>query len=183
MTAKTFDPDAMFKLIRQSTGPAPVHLWDPPFCGDIDMRIASDGTWYYQGTPVGRKAMVRLFSSVLRLDEDGCYYLVTPVEKLRIKVDDCPFVAVLLDVQGCEQKQKLVFTTNTEEQVTASVEHPLLLETDPDTSEPHPRLHCRSNLYALINRNVFYQLADLAVFEAAGEKPGVWSQGCFFPFD
>ncbi|MDT8429487.1 MAG: DUF1285 domain-containing protein [Pseudomonadales bacterium] len=182
MSTTGFDADALFKQIRQSTGPAPVHLWNPPFCGDIDMRIASDGTWYYQGTPVGRKAMVKLFSSVLRLDEDGCYYLVTPVEKVRIRVDDCPFVAVLLDVQGQGHDQELVFTTNTEEKVVAGAENPLLLETDPETAMPHPRLLCRSNLYALINRNVFYQLADLSTQESSAGKPGVWSRGCFFHF-
>lgn len=178
MTDKEPNPDSLVRAIRQTRGPAPVHLWNPPFCGEIDMRIASDGTWYYQGSPIGRKAMVKLFSSVLRLDEDGCYYLVTPVEKVRIRVDDCPFAVVLMDVEGEGREQRLLFTTNTDEVVVAGPEHPLQLHSDPVSGEPHPLLLCRSNLQGLLSRNVFYQLVDLVVPE--GKESGVWSQGRFF---
>lgn len=182
-TPKSFSPEALVREIRQDRGPAPVHLWDPPFCGDIDMRIGSDGSWYYQGSPLRRAAMVRLFSSVLRLDDDGCHYLVTPVEKLRIQVDDCPFVATLLDHSGADSEQSLVFTLNTGETVTADSDHRIHVD-ESDDGEPHPVLHVRDGLNALISRNVFYTLVELASESQDGEEeplPGVWSGGEFFP--
>lgn len=179
-----FDPAGMAMAIKQVKGPAPVHLWNPPFCGDIDMRIAADGTWYYQNSPIRRPAMVRLFSSVLRLDPDGCYYLVTPVEKVRIRVDDCPFVAQLLEVEGsvADGSQKLTFITNTEERILADSEHPILVDTPGQSKEPHPRILCRSNLYALISRNVYYQLAELVQQKRVNGRDitGVWSAGEFY---
>ncbi|HLT03342.1 MAG TPA: DUF1285 domain-containing protein [Pseudomonas sp.] len=163
-------------------GLPPVHLWNPPFCGDIDMRIARDGTWYYLGTPIGRKPMVKLFSSVLRKDGDD-YFLVTPVEKLGIRVDDAPFVAVALEVEGDGERQRLRFTTHVDDTVVAGAEHPLRVAQDPATGEPAPYLHVRANLEALIHRNVFYQLVELAVErESEGRRClGVWSDGVFFP--
>ncbi|MDM3884547.1 DUF1285 domain-containing protein [Pseudomonas sp. BCRC 81390] len=163
-------------------GLPPVHLWNPDFCGDIDMRIARDGTWYYLGTPIGRKPMVRLFSTIIRRDGDA-YYLVTPVEKVGIRVDDAPFVAVALDVQGEGEQQVLRFTSNVEDQVEAGPANPLRVVTDPQTQEPSPYVLMRSNLDALIHRNVFYQLVELAVpREIDGEEwLGVWSHGVFYP--
>ena len=172
----------LFAQIPKSKGLPPVHLWNPDFCGDIDMRIARDGTWYYQGTPIGRKPMVRLFSTILRRDGDD-YFLITPVEKVGIKVDDAPFVAVVLDVTGEGETQVLRFVTNVEDETQAGVDHPLRVLIDPGTQEPAPYIHVRSNLEALIHRNVFYQLVELAVTrEIDGQRwLGVWSDGVFFP--
>ncbi|MEN4827168.1 DUF1285 domain-containing protein [Pseudomonas sp. P39-UII1] len=168
--------------IPKHKGLPPVHLWNPDFCGDIDMRIARDGTWYYLGTPIGRKPMVRLFSTIIRRDGDD-YFLITPVEKVGIRVDDAPFVAVTLDVQGSGEQQVLSFTSNVEDQVEAGPENPLRVETDPVTQEPSPYVLMRNNLEALIHRNVFYQLVELAVpREIDGEEwLGVWSHGAFYP--
>ncbi|WP_448681945.1 DUF1285 domain-containing protein [Pseudomonas nicosulfuronedens] len=163
-------------------GLPPVHLWNPDCCGDIDMRIARDGTWYYLGTPIGRKPMVRLFSTIIRRDGDD-YFLVTPVEKCGITVDDAPFVAVTLAVEGEGEQQVLRFTTNVEDEVVADAAHPIRVELDPQTQEPSPYVLVRVNLEALIHRNVFYQLVELAVpREIDGvEWLGVWSSGQFFP--
>ena len=125
-------------------GPAPVHLWDPPFCGDMDMLIARDGTWIHEGRAIRRAALVELFASVLKLDEEGDYYLVTPVEKVRIRVEDCPFVAVDMDVEGEGRQQNLIFTTNIGERVVAGEGHRLSFPVHPDSGEPHPVLHVRS---------------------------------------
>lgn len=167
--------------IPSAKGLPPVHLWNPDFCGDIDMRIARDGTWYYLGTPIGRKPMVRLFSTIIRREGDA-YFLVTPVEKVGIQVDDAPFVAVLLDVQGQGEQQVLSFTTNVDEQVLAGPDHPLRVVTDPVTGEPSPYVRVRSNLEALVHRNVFYQLVELAVPRLIDgqEWLGVWSAGEFY---
>ena len=166
----------------EGKGLPPVHLWNPPFCGDIDMRIARDGTWYYLGTPIVRKPMVKLFSSVLRKDGDD-YFLVTPVEKVGIRVDDAPFVAVTLALEGDGEQQRLRFTTQVDDEVVAGAAHPLRVELDCDSGEPSPYLRVRANLDALIHRNVFYQLVELAVErEIDGQLwLGVWSDGEFFP--
>jgi hypothetical protein len=168
--------------IPKAKGPAPVHLWNPDFCGDIDMRIARDGTWYYQGTPIGRKPMVRLFSTIIRRDGDA-YFLVTPVEKVGIQVDDVPFVAVTLEVLGSGEQQILRFTSNVDDQAEAGVDHPLRVQVDPATQEPAPYILMRTNLEALIHRNVFYQLVELAVPRQIDgqEWLGVWSHGQFYP--
>jgi hypothetical protein len=166
----------------EGKGLPPVHLWHPAFCGDIDMRIARDGTWYYMGTPIGRKPMVKLFSTIIRRDGDK-YVLVTPVEMVGIQVDDAPFVAVSLQVEGQGEQQVLRFTSNVEEEIVAGAEHPLRVAIDPHSAEPAPYVHVRSNLEALIHRNVFYQLVELAVTrEIDGQNwLGVWSSGVFFP--
>ncbi|NWB38871.1 DUF1285 domain-containing protein [Pseudomonas sp. E6002] len=179
------DPAKANDLLAQlpkGKGPAPVHLWNPAFCGDIDMRIARDGTWFYMGTPIGRKPMVKLFSTIIRRDGDD-YFLITPVEKVGIKVDDAPFVAVTLEVEGQGESQVLRFTTNVDEQVEAGIEHPLRVVIDPDTQEPSPYLRVRTNLEALVHRNAFYQLVELAVTRPINGKNwlGVWSGGVFFP--
>ena len=181
------DPGKAGDLLAQipkgeGKGLPPVHLWNPDFCGDIDMRIARDGTWYYLGTPIGRKPMVKLFSTIIRRDDDK-YFLITPVEKVGIIVDDAPFVAVTMQVEGEGEGQLLRFTTNVDEEVEAGAEHPLRVEIDPDTQEPAPYLHVRRNLEALVHRNVFYQLVDLAVERQIDGQTwlGVWSGGEFFP--
>jgi len=179
-----FDPQTFGREIPQQPGPAPVHDWDPPFCGDIDMRIARDGSWHYQGSPIRREAMVRLFASILRRDEDGCYYLVTPVEKVRIQVDDCPFVATQVQVNGEGSDSELLFTLNTGEQLSADSDHRLQVKTG-GNDEPHPTLHVRHGLYALVSRSVFYRLVEIAHTEDVdGEHArvlGVFSCGEFFP--
>jgi hypothetical protein len=173
--------DLLAQVAKSGKCLPPVHLWNPDFCGDIDMRIGRDGTWFYLGTPIGRKPMVRLFSTIIRRDGDD-YFLVTPVEKVGIKVDDAPFVAVLLEVTGSGESQQLRFTTNVDDVVEAGGEHPLRVAIDPQTDEPAPYVHVRTNLEALIHRNVFYQLVELAVVrEIEGQRwLGVWSGGEFF---
>lgn len=168
----------------KSRGPAPVHLWDPPYCGEIDMVIKRDGSWYHEGKPIRRPAMVQLFASVLKKEEDGRIYLVTPVEKVGITVEDCPFVIVDMDVENSAQDQLVRFTTNTAESFTLDDEHPLTISPDPDTEEPHPVVHVRSGLDGLINRAVFYRLVELACEHdnGTGTRLGVWSAGTFFPF-
>jgi hypothetical protein len=159
----------------------PVERWHPAHCGDIDIRIAKDGTWYHEGSPIGRKELVRLFSTILRRDPDG-YVLVTPGEKMRIVVEDVPFLAVLLDATGQGQGQTLTFITNVGDETVAGAENPIRVETDPKTQEPAPYVHVRKGLEARMSRAVFYQLADLAV-PGEGEHAGflgVWSGGCFF---
>ena len=158
-------------------GPAPVHLWNPAFCGDLDMRIARDGTWFYLGTPIGRFELVRLFSSILKL-EDGKYFLVTPVEKVGIIVDDAPFVAVDFDATGGGRDQILKFTTQVGDCVTAGPDHPIRVVRDADTGEPSPYVMVRAGLEALIDRKSFYRLVDLGVHHDGWF--GLWSGGQFF---
>lgn len=163
-------------------GPAPVHLWNPPFCGDLDMRIARDGTWFYLGTPIGRKPLVKLFSSVIRRDGDD-YFLVTPVEKVGIKVDDAPFVAVDFTVENPGPDQSITFTTQVDDEATAGPKNPIRIERDPDTGEPSPYVLIRANLEALIDRKSFYRLVDIGVHEDfEGQRWfGLHSGGVFFP--
>ena len=160
----------------------PVHLWNPEFCGDIDMRIARDGTWFYMGTPIGRKPMVKLFSTVIRYDEDGKYYLVTPVEKIGIMVDDAPFVAVEANAFDEGEAQTIVFRTNVDDEVIAGPDNPIRVEIDPETLEPAPYVMVRDGLEALIARSVFYQLVDMGIErQEDGETVlGIWSSGQFF---
>lgn len=155
-------------------GLPPVHLWNPPDCGEIDIRIRKDGVWFHEGTPIGREALVRLFSTVLRLDPDG-YHLVTPVEKMRITVEDAPFIATRVDRVGDE----LVFQTNVGDTVAAGPDNAIRVEIDPETGEPRPYVHVRRGLEALIARPVFYELAEMATLE--GGLWGVASNGVFFP--
>lgn len=167
--------------IPTGKGLPPVHLWEPPFCGDIPMRIARDGTWYYQGTPIGRPAMVKLFASIIRRDGDT-YFLVTPVEKVGIVVDDVPFVAVRLQVEGSGEQQRLRFFTQVDDEFVAGPLHPIRVMIDEKTAEPSPYVLVRWNLEALIHRNLFYQLVELAVErEIEGRNwLGVYSDGEFF---
>lgn len=155
----------------------PVDQWDPPHCGDSEMRIARDGTWYHQGSPIGRPAMVRLFSTLLRREPDGGYVLVTPVEKLDIAVEDAPFIAVAVKIEGASQAARLAFQLNTGDLVTAGADHPIRMVETPEG--PRPYLKVRGGLEALIARPVFYELAEVAIDNGA-EPPGVWSDGAFF---
>jgi hypothetical protein len=160
----------------------PVHLWNPPFCGDLDMRIAADGTWHYLGTPIGRPAMVRLFASVLKR-EDGRYFLVTPVEKIGIKVDDAPFLAVAMEQDGAGKERALVFCTNVDDVVRCDAEHALRFEPEDGTGGVKPYLHVRRGLWALVTRALFFDLVALGEtrkFEGR-EQFGVASGGAYFP--
>ena len=141
-------------------GPPPVHLWNPPFCGDLDMRIAADGTWFYLKTPIGRPALVRLFSSVLRREGEK-YFLVTPVEKIGITVDDAPFTAVEMRQEGEGSARVLAFRTNVDEWVSVGPGHALRFEPEPDTGGLKPYLHVRRDLWALVTRALFYDLVEL----------------------
>ncbi len=178
---KTVTPDAESLVASitatKSRGLPPVHLWNPPFCGDLDMRIARDGTWFYQGTPIGRPGLVKLFSSILKR-EDGKYFLVTPVEKVGITVDDAPFVAVDFDVSGEGADQSLTFVTQVDDVAKAGPDHPIRVERDPETGEPSPYVLIRADLEALIDRKSFYRLVDLGTHH--DDWFGVWSQGTFF---
>ncbi len=176
----SFRPDLFAAEARRASGKKglpPVHLWTPEFCGDIDMRIRRDGSWDYMGTAIARPAMVRLFSTILRHDDDGRYYLVTPVEKVGIQVDDAPFVAVELRREGRGRDQILHFRTNVDDVVILDSSHPLRVEFAPD-GEPSPYILVRDRLEALISRAVYYELAEMV--EEIGGRYGVWSSGIFF---
>ena len=157
----------------------PVERWNPTHCGDSEMRIARDGTWFHQGSPIGRPAMVRLFSTILRREPDGGFVLVTPVEKLDIEVEDAPFVAVEMKAEGDGRDARLAFRLNTGDLVTAGPDHPLRFAGTPDA--PRPYLHVRDGLEALVVRSIFYDLAERAL-AGEDETPGVWSNGAFFAF-
>ena len=163
-------------------GPAPVHLWNPPFCGDLDMEIRRDGTWFYLGTPIGRPALVRLFSSILKREGDA-YFLVTPAEKVGIRVEDAPFVAVDVEAEGEGRERRLTFRTQVDDEVTAGPDHPIRVVRDPATGEPAPYVLVRANLEALIDRKTFYRLVDLGTHEEheGARWFGLWSGGAFFP--
>ncbi len=158
----------------------PVERWHPDHCGDSEMRIARDGTWFHQGTPIGRPQMVRAFSRILRREPDGGYVLVTPVEKLDIAVDDAPFVAVEMKVEGEGRDARLAFRLNTGELVAAGPDHPIRFEEQDDG--PHPYLHVRAGLEALIVRALYYDLAERAL-AGDDDRPGIWSNGAFFAIE
>ncbi len=185
MTKRPVDPVSLAQtpggVARASPAPAPEG--GPAECGDLDMRIARDGTWFYHGSPIGRKPLVKLFASVLRRDEDGVYWLVTPVEKGRVEVDDAPFVAVALTVSGSGKGQSLRFRTSIDDEVTADADHPIRVSHDPATGESAPYVLVRDRLEALIARAVFYHLVAYGVEEDVDgdQLYGVWSKGCFFP--
>ena len=162
----------------QKGGLPPVHLWNPPHCGDIDMRIARDGTWFYMGTPIGRPELVKLFSTILRKDGEE-YVLVTPVEKVGIVVDDAPFVAVDFN----KREDALEFETNVGDRMTAGPDHPIRVERDAQTGEPSPYVLVRDNLEALIDRKSFYRLVEIGEHAQHDGQSwfGVHSDGVFFP--
>ena len=162
----------------------PVERWNPSHSGDSEMRIARDGSWHHQGSPIGRPAMVRLFSTILRREPDGGFVLVTPVEKLAIEVEDAPFVAVELRSEGEGESRTLAFRLNTGDLVVAGPGHKLRFEKgdSPLGDCPHPYLEVRKGLDALVARPVYYELAEIALAEGAS-PPGLWSEGEFFPLE
>ena len=175
--------DALAGAAREAggKGPPPVHLWNPPFCGDLDMRIAADGTWFYLGTPIGRPALVRLFASVLKREDDK-YFLVTPVEKCGLVVEDAPFLAVELAVERGPQGRSLHLRTNVDDWVACGAEHALRFEPQPGTGGLKPYLHVRRGLWAKVTRALFYDLVELGEErDVGGERMfGVASAGEFF---
>jgi hypothetical protein len=169
---------AAAKAQAPGRGLPPVHLWNPAHCGDIDIVIRKDGLWFHEGAPIGREALVRLFSTVLRKDPDG-FHLVTPAEKMKITVEDAPFIAVRVDREG----DALKFLTNVGDEVEAGPENQIRVEMDHETGEPRPYLHVRRGLEALIARPVFYELVEMAQERDTEEGPrlGVASNGAWFP--
>ena len=171
--------DGVIAAAKQAPGRGlpPVHLWHPEHCGEIDIVIRRDGLWFHEGTPIGREALVRLFSTVLRKDPDG-FHLVTPVEKMKITVEDAPFIAVRVDQVG----ESLKFLTNVGDELVADADHAIRVEIDPSSGEPRPYLHVRRGLEALIARPVFYELVELAKERQTSEGPqlGVSSDGAWF---
>lgn len=154
----------------------------PQMCGDIDMRIARDGTWHYMGSPIGRMPLVKLFASVLQRDDSGDFWLITPAEMCRIQVEDAPFTAVEMTIDAHGERQCLTFRTNIDEIVTAGPANPIRVEIDPDSGEPAPYIMIRGGLEALITRAVFYDLVEIAEMgdKGRGGVLGVWSGGEFF---
>jgi uncharacterized protein len=163
-------------------GPPPVERWNPPFCGDLDMRIAADGTWFYMKTPIGRHALVKLFASILKREGDK-YFLVTPVEKCGIKVDDAPFLAVELDAQDSADGRVLSFRTNVDDWVQCGPRHMLRFDPEPGTGGLKPYLHVRRDLWAKVTRPLFLDLVELGEEREVGGQAmfGVASMGMFFP--
>ena len=163
LTAAT-EPRGLEALVsratRASRGPAPVERWNPDFCGDLDMEIKADGTWFYLGTPIGRMPLVQLFSSVLRKDADGKTYLVTPVERVGIRVVDAPFIAVEMDVSGAAARQVITFRTNVGDVVEAGPDHPLRFVDEEETGGLKPYVLVRGRLEALVARPVMYELVE-----------------------
>jgi uncharacterized protein len=175
--------DAIAGVAREASrkGAPPVHLWNPPFCGDLDMRIAADGTWFYLKTPIGRAALVKLFASVLKREGDK-YFLVTPVEKCGIVVEDAPFLAVELKVERDGGGQVLHFRTNVDDWMACGREHALRFEPEPETGGLKPYLHVGRDLWAKVTRALFYDLVELGEERDIGGQRmfGVASSGEFF---
>ena len=165
--------------VVKAKGPPPVHLWNPPFCGNIPMRIAADGLWHYMNSPIGRLPLAKLFASILRRDEDGQYYLVTPVEKCGIVVDDAPFLAVRMRAEGNGKDQLIHLETSMEDEVAVGPAHPLRFEDEQGTGGLKPYVLVRRNLEALVSRALFYDLVALGTIE--DDWFGLWSGGQFFP--
>ena len=174
--------DRLADLLKHADpkGAAPVEAWNPPYCGDIGLRISRDGRWHYQGSPIPRPALVKLFARVLRRDEDGRFYLVTPAEKVDVAVEDAPFLAVEMETAAAGREQVLLFRTNVDDVVRCGPEHPLRFEEgDPDQGlKPYVRV--RGRLDALVTRTLVYDLVD-AAGEGPGGRTGIWSGGAFFP--
>jgi hypothetical protein len=174
--------ESLTAALGKSRETPPVHLWNPPFCGDIDMRIAADGSWHYLGTPIGRAAMVRLFASVLKKEGER-YFLVTPVEKIGIRVDDAPFLAVAMEQEGTGKERTLLFRTNVDDVVRCDTEHALRFEPEAGTGGIKPYLHVRRDLWALVTRALFLDLVALGEIRKLDgrEQFGIASAGSFFP--
>ena len=161
---------------------APVESWNPQFCGNLDIRILKDGSWFYEGSKINRTNLVKLFSSILKKEENK-YFLVTPIEKVGIQVDFAPFVAISLDLVGNGKSQIISFTTNVGDNFDLNYEHGVRVDYNTETGEPHPYVLVRQNLEALIDRKNFYRLIDLGTVEKYKGQDwfGVWSSNCFFP--
>jgi hypothetical protein len=172
--------DALIRAAGSGTGPRPVERWDPPYCGDIGLKILSDGTWLYRDSPIGRMALVQLFASILRKDADGLTYLVTPVEKIAVGVEDAPFLAVELAVSGAGTSQILTFRTNVDDVVTVDAEHPLRFAIAPPDGGLKPYVRVRGRLEALATRAVYSELVAIAAENDAGVL-GIWSGGIWWP--
>ncbi|WP_034387531.1 DUF1285 domain-containing protein [Hellea balneolensis] len=175
--------DLMKALADTEDGQRPVEKWNPDYCGEMDMVIKVDGSWWHEGSPLTRRGLIDLFASILRKDEDGETYLVTPVEKIKIVVERAPFVAVRADIEGEGETQRIFFTTNLDEVVEAGPDHPIRVETDPQTLEPAPFMTIRGRLEASLKRSVFYELVEHAVERDTdeGKQLGIWASGTFFP--
>jgi hypothetical protein len=176
-------PPGLASLVAAAGNPAkarPVERWNPPYCGEIDMRIAADGTWSYRGSPIHREAMVRLFASILRREPDGRHVLVTPVEKVGIVVDDAPFLAVEVVAEGEGSEARLTFRTNVGDIVVAGPGHPIRFKRETGTDGLKPYLEVRAGLEALASRAVALELVGIAG-ERSG-RAGLWSDGAFFAF-
>ncbi len=179
-------PSSLESLLRAASeggeqAHRPVEKWDPPYCGDIGMEIRRDGTWMYQGSAVGRAALVKLFASILRKDADGRTYLVTPAEKVDVRVEDAPFLAVEMAVEGGGPAQRLTFRTNVDDVVTVDAAHPLRFERSKPDGGLKPYVLVRGRLEALITRAVYAELVEFAVpRDEEGDAVGVWSGGTWW---
>lgn len=175
--------DLMKALADTEGGQRPVEKWNPDYCGEMDMAIKADGSWWHEGSPLTRRGLIDLFASILRKDADGETYLVTPVEKIKIAVERAPFVAVRVDIEGEGKSQRIFFTTNLDDVVEAGPENPIRVETDPETLEPAPFVTIRGRLEASLKRSVFYELVEHAVERDTdeGKQLGIWASGTFFP--
>ena len=181
-TSPTDKMQSLLKAARQAgSGLPPVERWNPAYCGEMDLVIKRDGSWWHEGRRITRQSLTRLFSTILRKDDDGVHYLVTPVEKIAIEVDEAPFLAVDFEVMGEGADQRLLFTTNFGDVVEAGPERPISVGFDPLTDEPTPLIRVRGRLDALMTRPVFYRLVDLATEETG--QWGVWSGGAFFALE
>ena len=169
---------ALASAIEQRGGPPPVDRWNPPHCGNSDMRIARDGTWFYRGSPIARPAMVRLFSTVLRREADGSHVLVTPVEKLTIDVESTAFRATQMTMEGEAEKRRVGLTLDSGDALIVGPDHPLTVIDTPDG--PSPRVAVRFGLEAELARPLYYELAEIALADGH-DPPGIWSDGQFFP--
>ena len=158
----------------------PVEKWNPPLCENVDMKIARDGKWFFKNSPIGREKMIKLFSTVIRFDDDGFYYLVTPVEKIKLKVEDKPFVIKTFNKEVIDGKETYLFQTNVDDIVTLTNANPLRVEIDKKTQEPSPYILVRKNLEALISRNVFYQLVEEAKLNSKTQELEINSGGDVF---
>ena len=176
-------PSGLALLVQQAGEPArsrPVEHWNPPYCGEIDIRIAADGTWHYRGSRITREGLVRLFASIMRCEPDGSHVLVTPVEKVGITVEDAPFVAVELAIEGEGSERTLTFRTNVGDIVAAGREHPISFAMEPGTGGLKPYVLVRGGLQALVTRAVTLELVELA--DEREGAPGLWSGAAFFQF-
>ena len=175
--------DLMKALEDTEDGQRPVEKWNPDYCGEMDMLIKADGSWWHEGSRITRRGLIDLFASILRKDEDGETYLVTPVEKIKIEVERGHFVAVRVDVEGEGEAQRVFFTTNLDEVIEAGEQNPIRVETDSVTLEPAPFVTVRGRLEASLNRPVFYELVEKAVERDTpeGKQLGIWAGRQFFP--